>query len=109
MSPGGSRPYAMLCCAVLWLQETMLRPPINNSFVIATILMEPAAGRMRVRFGVPAVPRGGKKRKRKGGAPARDSSAGGAASLRDGITDWRQMETARSLLPAYGTYSLKPC
>jgi hypothetical protein len=87
-----------------WLESTLLKPPVNNSFVIATILMEPAAGRLHVRFGVPSVARGGKKRKRRKGPPEPE---GAGPCLRDGITDWRQMETAKSLLPAYRTYALQ--
>ena len=96
----------------------MLKPPVNNSFVIATILMEPCEGRLHVRFGAPTTARGGsskKKRKRqKGAAAASARRAEGAAptgggDLADGITDWRQMETAKSLLPPYTTYALGSC
>lgn len=77
-----------------WLKSTMLKPPINNSFVIGTIIMEPQLGLLHVRFGIPTCSRKKRQKRQKGivGSPI------------DGITDWRQMETARSLLPGYNSY-----
>ena len=82
-----------------WLKATFLKPPVNNSFVIATVLMEPCRGIMHVRFGAPTTARG---KKRKRGTKGKESDpAATLPRLEEGIVDWRQMETAKSLLPAY--------
>ena len=92
---------------LLWLQNVFLKPPINNSFVIATVCMEPSQGRMHVRFGTPTVARS-KKRKRAKWKETSDAHAGipEEAGLHGGILDWRQMETAKSLLPAYAVHAI---
>jgi len=85
-----------------WLESTFLKPPVNNSFVIATILMEPCEGVMHVRFGIPTAVRG-KKRKRRN---VTKEPGPELPSLEQGIADWRQMETAKAFLPAYQAFAL---
>ncbi|GMH75410.1 hypothetical protein TrLO_g818 [Triparma laevis f. longispina] len=86
-----------------WLKNALLKPPIMNPFVIATILMEPVKGVMHVRFGVPTVSKKKKKkRKRKG-----DEKEGEEQGIEDGIRDWRLMEINKNYQPDYETYTTK--
>ena len=70
-----------VCMDLEWLKQAFLKPPVNNSFVIATIIMEPTLGALHIRFGTPTVPRG-KKRKKIGSTTSPHSSTSPHTAMR---------------------------